>query len=215
MTRALPSVARPTAGRNAARVDPFRAALDPRLADFYRTSAASNVPRGLAILAQDAQQSAAVAVQARLQRAADAQGGAPFQRQAVMTPEMWHSLSSRAGRKRSDALLRIDVALMEYHGTIDKDVQTQKTAAEALRTAIEDWIRDKGYKARDGAAVIDSSRAKAVEELKDQLGKKIEKLDRTLSKGKSRGSRTTFTYDVYTRVRGRVQRILAVERPSM
>ncbi len=131
-----------------------------------------------------------------------------LQRAAVIPYDVWKTRSFRTGKKRSTELLQIDEALILYHAAIFKDIGMQKARLDALAQKISTWIdvTNTKYKGKRSQ----SSRLKDVTKLQTQVKNKKDELDQIPSEHPEFGQRTLFTFDVYNRIRLRVQQLLSV-----
>ncbi|WP_300038584.1 hypothetical protein [uncultured Roseobacter sp.] len=155
------------------------------------------------------QKSETLQARARTPGAAPARPPVPvLQRAAVIPYEVWRTRSTKAGMKRSDMLLRIDEALILYQSAVFMDVKTQKARLAALAGKINTWIDAKNTKY--AGKKRNSRRMSEVRELQNQVAAKTAELDEVPDESPDVGQRTSFSFDVYNRIRLRVQQIMAV-----
>ncbi|WP_298841317.1 hypothetical protein [uncultured Roseobacter sp.] len=165
--------------------------------------------RAAADLSHPRQQTSALQARARGHNATGARPAVPvMQRAAVIPYDTWKSRSTKAGMKRSELLLRIDEALILYQASVFLDVKTQKTRLQALSRRINAWIGSKN--AKYASKKRNSRRMKEVQDLKDQVDAKQIELNNVPDDNPDVGKRTIFTFDVYNRIRLRVQQIMSV-----
>ncbi|WP_436398471.1 hypothetical protein [Roseobacter sp. S98] len=131
-----------------------------------------------------------------------------IQRAAVIPYDTWKSRSAKAGLKRSDLLLRIDEALILYQASVFMDVKTQKERLQNLKLRINAWIGSKNAKYANKKR--NSRRMKEVQDLCDQVEAKQVELNEVPDDNPDVGKRTIFTFDIYNRIRLRVQQIMSV-----
>lgn len=139
------------------------------------------------------------------------------QRAAVLPYDAWKARSAKSWLKRSALLLKIDEALILYQASVFMDVATQKSRLETLAHQITTWKRSKNAKYRGQSRT--SSRMKEVHELHQQVVAKQTELNTLPSDNPEVGQRTHFTFDVYNRIRLRVQQLMAlpprdIEKPT-
>lgn len=128
---------------------------------------------------------------------------APIQRAAIIPYETWLRESAKVGRERSRTLKAIDIALMTYEGTLTQKRSKQLDAVKYLDLLLTTWITKKRDKAK-------SVRLKDAENLHAQVRAKRTELEGVHGSGAHGDDRIRRVYDLYERVRIKVQQIMAL-----